>query len=141
MPENTNNQMTAEQIAQLASAAAASAVTQALAEKSANANEASLRINDKVHQLQIKQQNYAARIKSEMDQNINCTTIVIPEMFKKWQPSFTASINGCTVNIPANGRPYKVHNDFAVIINRRMERLSKKIADMSAPNISEYNRN
>lgn len=141
MPEKENQNLSQEQIVQAASTAAAAAVAQALADKSANANEASLRINEKVHQLQVKQQSYAARIKSEMDQNINCTTIVIPEMFKKWQPSFTASINGCTINIPANGRPYKVHNDFAVIINRRMKHLSEKVANMSAPDISEYNRN
>ena len=49
----------------------------------------------------------------------------------KYQPNFTASINGCTVTIPANGQPYKVHNDFAVIILRRMRRLSENIDRMN----------
>ena len=141
MSEKENQSLTPEQIAQIASQAAATAVSQTISDKAINANEASLRINEKVHELQIKQQNYAARIKYEMDHNINCKTIVIPEMFRKWQPSFTASINGCTINIPANGKPYKVHNDFATIIERRMTRLSNKVANMSAPDISEYSRN
>lgn len=140
MPEE-KQVLTPEQIAQIAAQASANAISQAMAEKTANANEATLRINEKVHQQQIRQQNYAARIKHEMDNNINCRMITIPEMFKRWQPSFTVCINGCTVNIPANGKPYKVHNDFAEIIERRMARLSAKVASMGSPDISEYSVN
>lgn len=141
MPENKQEQnLTPEQIAQIAAQASANAIAQVVADKAANANEASFRINDKIRQKQIAQQNYANRIRYEMDHNINCMTITIPEMYKKWQPSFTVSINGCTVNIPADGKPYLVHNDFAVLIMKRMRRLSYKVAHLGSNDVTEYNR-
>lgn len=119
----------------------AAAVASALKDNSAeNASEATLKINAKVKEKQIRQQSYANRIAQEMKANKNCCTIVIPEIYKKYQPSFTVSINGCTVNIPANGKPYKVHNDFAVILHKRMARLSANVERMNNPDIGEYNR-
>lgn len=131
--ENSNN-LSAEQIAAIAASAAAAT----LSAKTANANEAAFKINDQIRRKQLAQQEYASKIKREMDQNINCVTIVIPEIFKKYQPKFTVSINGCTVTIPADGKQYKVHNDFAILLNRRMTRLSNNIARMSKPDITEY---
>jgi hypothetical protein len=125
--ENKNIGISAEQIAAIA-AASAQAV---MADKAADQNAAVLKINQKVHQKQVQQQSYANKIKTEMEANKNCTTIVIDKLYHKYQPNFTASINGCTVTIPANGQPYKVHNDFAVIILRRMRRLSENIDRMN----------
>lgn len=130
------NSLSAEEIATIA----ASAATAALSAKTANANEATFRINEQIRRKQIAQQEYANKIKRDMENNINCVTIVIPEIFKKYQPKFTVSINGCTVTIPADGKQYKVHNDFAILLNRRMTRLSQNISRMSSPDITEYRR-
>lgn len=141
MPEDKKqNQNSYEDIATIAAKAAAEAIKNASSEEITNANSAALKINSKIKEKQIAQQNYASRIANEMRAGINCCTISIPEMYKKWQPSFTVSINGCTVNIPADGKQYTVHNDFAILIMRRMKRLSYKIAHLNDNDVSEYNR-
>jgi ABC-type Zn2+ transport system substrate-binding protein/surface adhesin len=127
MSKEQNTNTNAELAATIASAVAG-AIKSNTAE---NASEATLKINAKVREKQQRQQSYANKIKTEMETNKNCTTIVIDKLYHKYQPNFTASINGCTVTIPANGQPYKVHNDFAVIILRRMRRLSENIDRMN----------
>lgn len=131
-----SNGLSAEEIATIA----ASAATAALSAKTANANEATFRINEQIRKKQIAQQEYANKIKRDMEKNINCIIMSIPEIFKKYQPKFTVSINGCTVTIPADGKQYKVHNDFAILLQRRMDRLSQNISRMSSPDITEYRR-
>jgi hypothetical protein len=125
--ENKNIGISPEQIAAIA-AASAQAV---MAEKASDQNAAVLKINQKVHQKQVQQQNYAAKIKKDMEANKNCTTINIGKIYHKYQPNFTATVNGCSVTIPANGQSYKVHNDFAVIILRRIRRLDENIDRMN----------
>ena len=130
MSENKNTTgILPEQIAAIAAAAAQAT----MAEKASNANLAVLEINKKVQQRGITQQNYASKIKADMEANKNCTTITIGKVYKQYQPSFTATVNGCSVTIPANGQSYKIHNDFAVIILRRIRRLDDNIARMNAP--------
>jgi ABC-type Zn2+ transport system substrate-binding protein/surface adhesin len=136
MSKEQNTNTNAELAATIASAVAG-AIKSNVAE---NASEATLKINAKVREKQQRQQSYANKIAKEMKENKNCCTIVVPEIYRKYQPSFTVSINGCTVNIPANGKPYKVHNDFAVLLHNRMARLSAKIDRMHNPDIGEYNR-
>lgn len=129
-----NNNLTPEQIAQIAAQAAANVNS----DGARNANEVALKINKKVRDKSIAQENYAQRIAKEISKNENCVTLVVPEIYRRYQPSFTATVNGCTVTIPADGKPRKVHRDFALIIMKRMNKLSKNIANMSAPDISEY---
>lgn len=125
--ENKNIGISAEQIAAIA-AASAQAV---MSDRAADQNAAVLSINKKVHERGMRQQAYANKIKTEMDKDKNCTIITIDKVYHKYQPNFTATVNGCSVTIPANGQPYKVHNDFAVIILRRMRRLSDNIDRMN----------
>jgi hypothetical protein len=129
-----NNNLTAEQIAQIAASAAAGVQN----EGARSANDAALKINKKIREKQLEQESYAQKITREMASNINCEIITVPEIYKRYQPTFTACVNGCSVTIPADGKPRKVHRDFALIIHKRMAKLSKNIANMSAPDISEY---
>lgn len=141
MSEQENKKQTnlsANDVANIAAQAAASAVSATFSDMANNANSAALKINNKIREKQIQQQNYASKISNEMKQNVNCCIISIPATFKKYQPSFTAQINGCTVTIPADGKPYRVHNDFAVILLRRIQRLDYKISHMNEPDIAEY---
>ena len=126
--ENKNlGGITPEQIAAIAAATAQAAAN----ERAMSQNSVVLQINQKVHDKGVKQQAYANKIRTEMEKNKNCTIITIDKVYHKYQPNFTATVNGCTVTIPANGQPYKVHNDFAVIILRRMRRLSDNIDRMN----------
>lgn len=118
-------------------------LTEALTKSNTNSNNTNidgasnvaLEINKKINEKSTNQRNYAARIASEMSRNINTETIVIPRVYAEYQPSFVVSINGCTIKIPADGKPRLVHSDYAVILRRRMRKLDEKIAHMrSNPN-------
>lgn len=91
------------------------------------ASNVALQINRKINEKSANQRNYAARIASDMQKGINCETIVVPRIYAEYQPSFVVSINGCTIKVPADGKPRVVHKDYAVILRRRINALDKKI--------------
>lgn len=93
-------------------------------------NEVTLELNKRINQKASNQTKYAARIIDEMRRGVNCSTISVPRIYHEYQPSFVISINGCTVKIPADGQPRLLHNDYVVILNRRMRAIDNKIAFM-----------
>jgi len=98
-------------------------------------NEVTLELNKRINQKASNQTKYAARIIDEMRRGVNCSMVSVPRIYHEYQPSFVISINGCTVKVPADGQPRLLHNDYVVILNRRMRAIDNKIAFMrSNPN-------
>ena len=93
-------------------------------------NEVTLELNKRINQKASNQTRYAARIIDEMRRGVNCSMVSVPRIYHEYQPSFVISINGCTVKIPADGQPRLLHNDYVVILNRRMRAIDNKIAFM-----------
>ena len=93
-------------------------------------NEVTLELNKRINQKASNQTKYAARIIDEMRRGVNCSMVSVPRIYHEYQPSFVISINGCTVKIPADGQPRLLHNDYVVILNRRMRAIDNKIAFM-----------
>ena len=93
-------------------------------------NEVTLELNKRINAKASNQTRYAAKIIDEMKRGINCSMISVPRIYAEYQPSFVISINGCTIKVPADGKPRLLHNDYAIILNRRMRALDNKIAFM-----------
>lgn len=89
-----------------------------------NAAVVSLEIERKAKAVHTSQRKFAERLANDKD---NYVDVVVPSIYRSYQPSFTLSKNGVTVKIPANGRPYKVHRLFADMLNVRLKRLDEKI--------------
>lgn len=96
-----------------------------------NASLVEIQMKQRIEEKAKRQMEYANRISYEMSQNINTSVVTVPKIYAEYQPSFTIAINGCTVNIKSNGKPRKLHNDFAVILLKRMKALDDKIAKMN----------
>lgn len=96
-----------------------------------SATVAGIKLNDAVNKRAERMRNFAAHIRNEVARGINTEVIVIPKIYFEYQPSFTVAINGCTIKIPADGKPYTIHSSFAAIIKNRMKRLDDKIAEMN----------
>lgn len=98
-------------------------------------NEVTLELNKRINQKASNQTRYAAKIIDEMRRGVNCSMVSVPRIYHEYQPSFVIAINGCTVKVPADGQPRLLHNDYVVILNRRMRAIDNKIAFMrSSPN-------
>lgn len=95
-----------------------------------NASTIAVEINQEIRKRSEAQANFARRIATEMRSNKNTVTVTIPQIYREYQPTFTATLNGCTVSVPADGVPRTLHKDFAVIIIKRLRHLDEKIAAM-----------
>ena len=95
-----------------------------------NASLVQIKLNQKIEEKSKRQMEYANRIIDEMNKGINTIEIAVPKIYAEYQPSFTIAINGCTVKVKADGVPVKLHNDFAVILKKRMKALDDKIEAM-----------
>ena len=65
-------------------------------------------------------------------------TITIPQVYRKYiGPYLPVAINGSFINVPINGRPYRVHKDYYSLIKRRMDYEDDKIATMERTDFSD----
>lgn len=96
------------------------------------ATSAALQINKKVQDKAAKQLAFQKRIVADLQANKNCRLYAIPKIYKEYQPSFTVSINGCTIKVPADGVPRKIHNRYIDIIEQRLRHLDEKIESMQS---------
>lgn len=97
---------------------------------SENASNVALEINRKINEKSQKQKDYAHKIANEMNNNKNIVAVSVPSIYKQYQPSFVISINGCTIKIPSDGVTRYIHKDFAIVLNRRLRALDRKIEFM-----------
>ena len=119
---------------------AMNAVSQQRAAEQANANVISVAINKKVMDKSLKQIEFQNKIIADLNQKKNCKMYAIPKIYAEYQPSFTVSINGCTIKVPADGVPRLVHNRYIDIIEQRLRHLDDKISNMNGYNVREMSR-
>lgn len=124
---NKNNE---ELVSMLAEAIRSVQKPQVTNEDATNASLVAVQINQKVNIKAQKQMEFANRIAYEMDHNINCSMIAVPKIYYEYQPSFVITLNGCTIKVPADGVQRKIHNEFAVILKKRMRALDDKLEAM-----------
>lgn len=74
--------------------------------------------------------NYLAKI---ID-NEECEMFAIPKIYESYVGSVTASVNGQSIKIPADGVKRKVPVRYIPIINKYLENVDKKVATMNATN-------
>lgn len=102
-----------------------------------NANIVNLDINEKIKQKADRQIAFQKRIINDLKAKRNCRMYAIPTIYKEYQPSFTVSINGCTIKVPADGQQRLIHNRYIDIIERRLRHLDKKIEAMNKADYGE----
>lgn len=96
-----------------------------------NASVAAIEINRKVQEKARNQINFQRKIIDDLNNKRNCKMYSIPLIYKEYQPSFTVSINGCTIKVPADGQPRLLHNRYIDIIEQRLRHLDQKINAMN----------
>lgn len=130
MAGKTNNEELVAMLAQAIRESNNSNQKQMTQEDINNASLVEVKLKQKMELKAKRQTDYANRIIDEMNQNINTSVVTVPKVYAEYQPSFTIAINGCTVNVKADGKPVRLHNDFAVILMKRMKALDDKIERM-----------
>ena len=141
--ENTGQSLDVNQIAEVISSSIANAmnvVSQQRAAEQANANVISVAINKKVMDKSMKQIEFQKKIIADLNRKENCRMYAVPKIYAEYQPSFTVSINGCTIKVPADGQPRLIHNRYIDIIEQRLRHLDNKISNMNSSNIREMSR-
>lgn len=96
---------------------------------------ATLELNKKIQDKAAKQIAFQKNISADLNANRNCRMYAIPKIYKEYQPSFVVSINGCTIKVPADVVPRKIHNRYIDIIEQRLRYLDEKIEAMNTSNI------
>ena len=133
-PEVNNQQSYADSLAEAIGSAIAKNMNIANAQKNrdvTNASVAAIEINKKVQEKAKNQINFQRRIVDDLNNRRNCKMYSIPLIYKEYQPSFTVSINGCTIKVPADGQPRLIHNRYIDIIEQRLRYLDQKINSMN----------
>jgi hypothetical protein len=102
-----------------------------------NAPAIALEIEKKANKIREDQAKFAEKIIKDKE---NLVFLSIPTIYKQFQPSFTVSINGCTIKVPCDGKTYKIHKVYANEIYRRLRHIDEKVQSMRANNnIQEIN--
>lgn len=115
-------------------------ITQQRDEEMRNSSVVSVAINKKVMDKSLKQIEFQKKIIADLNQKKNCKMYAIPKIYAEYQPSFTVSINGCTIKVPADGKARLIHNRYIDIIEQRLRHLDYKISNMYKNNIREMSR-
>lgn len=101
---------------------------------------AAIQINKKVQDKATRQLEFQRRITADLQNKKNCRMYAIPKIYKEYQPSFTVSINGCTIHVPSDGVPRLIHNRYIDIIEQRLRHIDEKISAMQSPDIQLISR-
>lgn len=87
------------------------------------------------------QKDYAAKIRNDLQNHVNCRMFAIPTIYKQYQPSFVVTINGCTIHVKTDGKMKLLHNDYIRLIERRMRALDYKVEHANTENTRELDQN
>lgn len=96
-----------------------------------SANVVSIKIDGKMQNKVRRQQEFISSIRNDFERGTNIVTLSIPRLYAEYQPSFTVCINGCSIKLPADGKPRRVHKSYAAIVLKRLEHLDRKIEAMN----------
>lgn len=96
-----------------------------------SANVATIKIDEKMQTKIKRQQDFISTIRNDFSKGENIVTLVIPKLYAEYQPSFTVCINGCSIKLPADGKPRQVHKAYAAIVMKRLAHLDQKIEAMN----------
>lgn len=88
---------------------------------------AGIEIEKRVKNLEMQQRSFAERIAKDKR---NYVTFSIPKVYAEYAPSITAMINGVTVKVKADGKPVRIHKVFASALQKKLDHLDDKIANM-----------